>query len=98
MEQCDLFDESLIEPLESTVSTHWTAVPVEVRQACAMRRPVNVIGSPQQLVTIEPEVQTPAAVQRYLLNINLKRGKNLVVRDKRSGRSANLQVGPGNMA
>ncbi|XP_041651749.1 multiple C2 and transmembrane domain-containing protein 2 [Cheilinus undulatus] len=34
-----------------------------------------------------PEVQTPAPFQRYLLNINLKQGRNLVIRDKRSGTS-----------
>ncbi|KAM7002987.1 multiple C2 and transmembrane domain-containing protein 2 [Tautogolabrus adspersus] len=34
-----------------------------------------------------PEIQAPLPCQRYLLNINLKRGKNLVIRDKRSGTS-----------
>ncbi|XP_068579748.1 multiple C2 and transmembrane domain-containing protein 2-like isoform X2 [Cebidichthys violaceus] len=33
-----------------------------------------------------PDVQAPP-LQRYLLNINLKQGKNLVIRDKRSGTS-----------
>ncbi|KAL4005836.1 hypothetical protein ACER0C_005549 [Sarotherodon galilaeus] len=33
------------------------------------------------------EDQVPAPFQRYLLNINLKRGKNLVIRHKRSGTS-----------
>nr|XP_046250607.1 multiple C2 and transmembrane domain-containing protein 2 isoform X2 [Scatophagus argus] len=56
-EQCDLFDENVIDPLESSVMTSGT------------------------------EVQIPAAVQRYLLSINLKEGKNLVIRDKRSGTS-----------
>lgn len=39
------------------------------------------------LAPAEPEVQTPAPFQRYLLNINLKQGRNLVIRDKRSGTS-----------
>ncbi|KAM9351988.1 LOW QUALITY PROTEIN: multiple C2 and transmembrane domain-containing protein 2 [Symphorus nematophorus] len=38
-------------------------------------------------VATGPELQAPAAVQRYLLNINLKRGSNLVIKDKRSGTS-----------
>lgn len=33
------------------------------------------------------EDRVPAPFQRYLLKINLKRGKNLVIRDKRSGTS-----------
>ncbi|CAG5958056.1 unnamed protein product [Menidia menidia] len=33
------------------------------------------------------EVQTPGPFQRYLLSINLKQGRNLVIRDKRSGTS-----------
>ncbi|XP_029952381.1 multiple C2 and transmembrane domain-containing protein 2 [Salarias fasciatus] len=40
-----------------------------------------------EVQTAGPEVQTPAPFQRYLLNINLKHGKNLVIRDKRSGTS-----------
>ncbi|XP_076590146.1 multiple C2 and transmembrane domain-containing protein 2 isoform X1 [Chaetodon auriga] len=49
----------------------------------------NVIGAldSSQVMTAGPEVQVPAPVQRYLLNINLKQGKNLVIRDKRSGTS-----------
>ncbi|XP_070828090.1 multiple C2 and transmembrane domain-containing protein 2 isoform X2 [Chaetodon trifascialis] len=48
----------------------------------------NVIGPlDNSVMTAGPEVQVPAAVQRYLLNINLKQGKNLVIRDKRSGTS-----------
>ncbi|TNN44843.1 hypothetical protein EYF80_044961 [Liparis tanakae] len=39
-----------------------------------------------------PDVQTPDPCQRYLLSINLKKGRNLVIRDKRSGRSRNLQA------
>ncbi|XP_068170218.1 multiple C2 and transmembrane domain-containing protein 2 isoform X2 [Antennarius striatus] len=38
-------------------------------------------------VTSDPDVQIPIAAQRYLLNITLKQGKNLVVRHKRSGTS-----------
>ncbi|XP_018519895.1 multiple C2 and transmembrane domain-containing protein 2 isoform X1 [Lates calcarifer] len=38
-------------------------------------------------MTTGPEGPTPLPCQRYLLNINLKRGKNLVIRDKRSGTS-----------
>lgn len=45
------------------------------------------IYSSQQVFTTGPELQGPAPVQRYLLNINLKQGKNLIIRDKRSGRS-----------
>ncbi|XP_047453037.1 multiple C2 and transmembrane domain-containing protein 2 isoform X2 [Mugil cephalus] len=33
------------------------------------------------------EIHGPAPFQRYLLNINLKQGRNLVIRDKRSGSS-----------
>ncbi|XP_071356000.1 multiple C2 and transmembrane domain-containing protein 2 isoform X3 [Trachinotus anak] len=40
-----------------------------------------------QVMTAGPEVQAPLPFQRYLLNINLKQGRNLVVRDKRSGTS-----------
>ncbi|XP_076590147.1 multiple C2 and transmembrane domain-containing protein 2 isoform X2 [Chaetodon auriga] len=48
----------------------------------------NVIGAlDSSVMTAGPEVQVPAPVQRYLLNINLKQGKNLVIRDKRSGTS-----------
>ncbi|XP_073328262.1 multiple C2 and transmembrane domain-containing protein 2 [Pagrus major] len=39
------------------------------------------------MITTGPEAQLPAVVQRYLLNINLKKGRNLVIRDKRSGTS-----------
>uniref|UniRef100_A0A8C2Z6K5 Multiple C2 domains, transmembrane 2a n=1 Tax=Cyclopterus lumpus TaxID=8103 RepID=A0A8C2Z6K5_CYCLU len=34
-----------------------------------------------------PDVQAPDPSQRYLLSINLKQGRNLVIRDKRSGTS-----------
>ncbi|CAJ1056822.1 multiple C2 and transmembrane domain-containing protein 2 [Xyrichtys novacula] len=34
-----------------------------------------------------PEVQVPGPFQRYLLNINLKQGRNLVIKHKRSGTS-----------
>ncbi|XP_041795588.1 multiple C2 and transmembrane domain-containing protein 2 isoform X3 [Chelmon rostratus] len=49
----------------------------------------NMIGPLEnsQVITAGPDVQIPAVVQRYLLNINLKQGKNLVIRDKRSGTS-----------
>lgn len=57
-EQCDFFDESIIDPLENS-----------------------------QVLTTGPELQGPAPVQRYLLSINLKQGKNLIIRDKRSGTS-----------
>ncbi|XP_044049856.1 multiple C2 and transmembrane domain-containing protein 2 isoform X2 [Siniperca chuatsi] len=39
------------------------------------------------VTTAGPEVQVPLPVQRYLLSINLKQGRNLVIRDKRSGTS-----------
>lgn len=35
---------------------------------------------------LQSVVQAPAPVQRYLLNVTLKQGRNLVIRDKRSGR------------
>uniref|UniRef100_A0A8C7ZLV2 Multiple C2 domains, transmembrane 2a n=1 Tax=Oryzias sinensis TaxID=183150 RepID=A0A8C7ZLV2_9TELE len=38
-------------------------------------------------VSSGPDIQSTAPFQRYLLNINLKWGKNLVIRDKRSGSS-----------
>ncbi|XP_040019532.2 multiple C2 and transmembrane domain-containing protein 2 isoform X2 [Gasterosteus aculeatus] len=37
--------------------------------------------------TTGPDVQNPDPWQRYLLNINLNQGKNLVIRGKRSGNS-----------
>ncbi|KAM3609519.1 uncharacterized protein V6R79_016270 [Siganus canaliculatus] len=48
----------------------------------------NLIDHPEmsQVILTGPDVQVPV-VQRYLLNINLKQGKNLVIRDKRSGSS-----------
>uniref|UniRef100_A0A3B4FVQ6 Multiple C2 and transmembrane domain-containing protein 2-like n=1 Tax=Pundamilia nyererei TaxID=303518 RepID=A0A3B4FVQ6_9CICH len=46
----------------------------------------NISDSPQD-VTGGCEDRVPAPFQRYLLKINLKRGKNLVIRDKRSGTS-----------
>ncbi len=86
-EQCDFFEENVQDPLENSVSTHWTAVPTEVRQASGVRQHINVNGSPQQVLTAGPGVPAPVPFQRYLLNVNLKQGKNLVIRDKRSGRS-----------
>uniref|UniRef100_A0A3Q0SZW0 Multiple C2 domains, transmembrane 2a n=1 Tax=Amphilophus citrinellus TaxID=61819 RepID=A0A3Q0SZW0_AMPCI len=41
---------------------------------------INVADSPQ-------DASAPGPFQRYLLNINLKRGTSLVIRDKRSGTS-----------
>ncbi|XP_040894047.1 multiple C2 and transmembrane domain-containing protein 2 isoform X2 [Toxotes jaculatrix] len=38
-------------------------------------------------VTAGPDAQVPQPFQRYLLSINLKQGRNLVIRDKRSGTS-----------
>ncbi|XP_039665571.1 multiple C2 and transmembrane domain-containing protein 2 isoform X3 [Perca fluviatilis] len=38
-----------------------------------------------QFMTTGPDVQAIDPSQRYLLNINLKQGRNLVTRDKRSG-------------
>ncbi|XP_077373203.1 multiple C2 and transmembrane domain-containing protein 2-like isoform X2 [Festucalex cinctus] len=52
-EPCEFFDETLLDPLESSFST---------------------TGS---------DLQVPAPLQRYLLCISLKRGQNLVIRDKR---------------
>uniref|UniRef100_A0A3Q4I9U9 Multiple C2 domains, transmembrane 2a n=1 Tax=Neolamprologus brichardi TaxID=32507 RepID=A0A3Q4I9U9_NEOBR len=46
----------------------------------------NIGDSPQD-VTGGCEDRVPAPFQRFLLKINLKRGKNLVIRDKRSGTS-----------
>uniref|UniRef100_A0AAV2KYY8 C2 domain-containing protein n=1 Tax=Knipowitschia caucasica TaxID=637954 RepID=A0AAV2KYY8_KNICA len=45
----------------------------------------NLPDIPEDSVCAEP--QTPAPFQRYLLNITLKHGRNLVIRDKRSGTS-----------
>ncbi|GLD58667.1 multiple C2 and transmembrane domain-containing protein 2-like isoform X1, partial [Lates japonicus] len=47
----------------------------------------NVQDPLESSMTTGPEGPTPLPCQRYLLNINLKRGKNLVIRDKRSGTS-----------
>ncbi|XP_058501917.1 multiple C2 and transmembrane domain-containing protein 2 isoform X2 [Solea solea] len=43
------------------------------------------LENPQE-TTAGPEIQA-LPIQRYLLNINLKQGKNLVIRDKRAGTS-----------
>ncbi|XP_029909758.1 multiple C2 and transmembrane domain-containing protein 2 [Myripristis murdjan] len=43
--------------------------------------------SENSVVTTGLEVPAPVPFQRYLLNINLKEGRNLVIRDKRSGTS-----------
>ncbi|XP_054475457.1 multiple C2 and transmembrane domain-containing protein 2 [Anoplopoma fimbria] len=40
-----------------------------------------------QVMSAGPDAQAPVPWQRYLLNINLKQGRNLVIRDKRSGTS-----------
>uniref|UniRef100_A0A3B4XVK6 Multiple C2 and transmembrane domain containing 2 n=1 Tax=Seriola lalandi dorsalis TaxID=1841481 RepID=A0A3B4XVK6_SERLL len=84
-EPYDYFDENLQDPLENSVSTYWTTVPIEITSD--MRKHTNVNGSPQQVLTAGPEAQVPLPFQRYLLNINLKQGRNLVIRDKRSGTS-----------
>ncbi|XP_029377993.1 multiple C2 and transmembrane domain-containing protein 2 isoform X1 [Echeneis naucrates] len=47
-----------------------------------MQDPLDGFGMPGG-----SEVQVPVPFQRYLLNITLKQGKNLVIRDKRSGTS-----------
>uniref|UniRef100_A0A3B4UEF1 Multiple C2 and transmembrane domain containing 2 n=1 Tax=Seriola dumerili TaxID=41447 RepID=A0A3B4UEF1_SERDU len=84
-EPYDFFDENPQDPLENSVSTYWTTVPIEITSD--MRKHTNVNGSPQQVLTAGPEAQVPLPFQRYLLNINLKQGRNLVIRDKRSGTS-----------
>uniref|UniRef100_UPI003AAE5970 multiple C2 and transmembrane domain-containing protein 2-like n=1 Tax=Centroberyx gerrardi TaxID=166262 RepID=UPI003AAE5970 len=43
--------------------------------------------SDNSVMTAGPEVSTSVPFQRYLLNINLKEGRNLVIRNKRSGTS-----------
>ncbi|XP_072241231.1 multiple C2 and transmembrane domain-containing protein 2 [Leuresthes tenuis] len=49
----------------------------------------NALGPPgsSDCLIQGSDVQMHAPFQRYLLNINLKQGKNLVIRDKRSGSS-----------
>lgn len=42
-------------------------------------------GFQLQGMTAGAEVQTPQVLQRYVLNINLKQGRNLVANNKRSG-------------
>uniref|UniRef100_A0A3B5B0R5 Multiple C2 and transmembrane domain-containing protein 2-like n=1 Tax=Stegastes partitus TaxID=144197 RepID=A0A3B5B0R5_9TELE len=86
-EPCEFFDENFQDPLENFVSTASTAVPIEISQASDIKNLTNGIGSPQEVMTVGPEAQIPAACQRYLLNVNLKQGRNLVIRDKRSGTS-----------
>ncbi|XP_072291133.1 multiple C2 and transmembrane domain-containing protein 2 [Eucyclogobius newberryi] len=44
-------------------------------------------GPEMQDNSTSAEPQTPAPFQRYLININLKHGRNLVIRDKRTGSS-----------
>lgn len=86
-EHCDFFDENIIDPLENSVSAHQTVMLIQLNQTCAVKQDVNVNGSPLQIITTGPELLVPAPAQRYLLSINLKQGKNLIIRDKRSGRS-----------
>ncbi|XP_069567253.1 multiple C2 and transmembrane domain-containing protein 2-like isoform X2 [Brachyistius frenatus] len=89
-EPCDLYDENGQDPpFENSVSTQCArcTVPTEVTLTSDMRKCLNVNVSSLEVMTPGPELQTPAAFQRYLLNINLKQGRNLVIRDKRSGTS-----------
>lgn len=60
-------------------------IPVRQRMCCQSTQ--TWICSSQQVLTSGTELQGPAPAQRYLLSINLKQGKNLIIRDKRSGRS-----------
>lgn len=53
-------------------------------QACGVKEMVFQL----QGTTAGTEVQTPQVLQRYVLNINLKQGKNLVASNKRSGEAA----------
>lgn len=93
-EQCDFFDENIIDPLENSVSAHQTVMLIQLSQTCAVKQDVNVNGSPLQIITTGPELLVPAPAQRYLLSINLKQGKNLIIRDKRSGRSTTCMQSP----
>ncbi|KAM9375909.1 multiple C2 and transmembrane domain-containing protein 2 [Pholidichthys leucotaenia] len=60
--------------------------PSEISQEQCELFDENLPDTPAALTT-GTEPQTPAPFQRYLLNINLKHGKNLEVRNKRSGKS-----------
>lgn len=83
-----------MDPLENSVSAQQTVMLIQLSQTCAVKRDVNVNGSPLQIITTGPELLVPAPAQRYLLSINLKQGKNLIIRDKRSGRSTTRMQSP----
>lgn len=76
-EPCDLFDENVQDP----VSIQQSALSIDNSQTFN-----KVNASPQEVIIAGSDVYVPAPFQRYLLNINLKQGRNLVIRDKRSGR------------
>lgn len=90
-EQCEFFEESIIDPPENSVSS-CEMVLTSSRCDKASALTVCKFGSWPQVLTTGTELQGPAPAQRYLLSINLKQGKNLIIRDKRSGRSKPSQV------
>lgn len=90
-EQIDLYCESGIDPLENS--------SVSIRRAAATFHPPSqalwceASGFPLQGLMLGAEAQAPQALQRYVLNINLKQGKNLVASNKRSGEAAGPTLG-----
>lgn len=91
-EQIELYCESVMDPLENS--------SVSIRCAAATFHPpakhcgVKQVVFQLQGLTLGAEAQTPQALQRYVLNINLKQGKNLVAGNKRSGEAAARHSGP----
>lgn len=84
-EQLELYSESVIDPLENSVSTR-----------CTRPRPLtyeaNGFGFFQpQGTTAGADVQAPQ-VQRYLLDISLKQGRSLAVSNKRSGEDSGTRA------
>uniref|UniRef100_A0A8P4G6V6 Multiple C2 domains, transmembrane 2a n=1 Tax=Dicentrarchus labrax TaxID=13489 RepID=A0A8P4G6V6_DICLA len=79
-----LFTDKLYESVPET--------RIKVPTASALNRmsaPIETLMTYEEtdnMISSGPDIQAPA-FQRYLLNINLKQGKNLVIRDKRSGTS-----------
>ncbi|KAM4572918.1 multiple C2 and transmembrane domain-containing protein 2 isoform 2-T2 [Odontesthes bonariensis] len=87
-------------PTEEQVNMPWSAELEEEQEPCtplllrgfSMEEGLLELEQPDEALeedclTPGSDVQTPAPFQRYLLNINLKQGKNLVIRDKRSASS-----------
>lgn len=80
-EHIEGYSDSVVEPLESSVSTLLGPLTHEPSMRCEAN------GFQLQGITAGVD-QTPPVLQRYVLNINLKQGRNLVASNKRSGEEA----------